>query len=221
MKVYRKRWAERNPEKCRESARRQLTRRREIRRQRREAAMAARPKNYGTVKICANCNEEKSLEEFNRHAMGKFGRRSFCRICENAHRKTKDQTKIREQCRAWAKRNHIKILKWTRDHQRVRRGAKCLEPSLTDYEWQKLLDATGRICLCCGIAESESIYRFTPEGPARGRLTPDHIKPVASGGSDNISNIQPLCLLCNMRKSNKTIDYRPQETYATTLRRPR
>jgi len=33
----------------------------------------------------------------------------------------------------------------------------------------------------------------------------DHIKPLGLGGSDNYDNLQLLCILCNMKKTEKDL----------------
>jgi 5-methylcytosine-specific restriction endonuclease McrA len=68
--------------------------------------------------------------------------------------------------------------------------------SFTGKEWADLKAGFDYQCLCCGAVEPEI------------QLTVDHVVPIASGGSSNIDNIQPLCLSCNCSKNAKTIDYR-------------
>jgi len=66
--------------------------------------------------------------------------------------------------------------------------------SHTAAEWELLCERYGHICLACG---------------QRLPLTEDHVVPLVRGGTDDISNIQPLCRPCNSRKGSQTIDCRP------------
>jgi hypothetical protein len=63
----------------------------------------------------------------------------------------------------------------------------------TDTQWIELCDRYGWRCLACGKQR---------------KLTADHVVSVYQGGSDDISNIQPLCKSCNSKKGARTIDYR-------------
>jgi 5-methylcytosine-specific restriction endonuclease McrA len=57
-------------------------------------------------------------------------------------------------------------------------------------------------CVACGITLDE----YAPY-----RMTKDHIVPVSQGGSDAISNIQPMCHQCNAKKrASSREDLRPE-----------
>lgn len=66
--------------------------------------------------------------------------------------------------------------------------------SYTFQEWDNLCKKYENRCLSCGRNDVP--------------LTVDHIVPVSLGGSNDISNLQPLCKSCNCKKRTRIVDYR-------------
>lgn len=62
--------------------------------------------------------------------------------------------------------------------------------TFTETEWLVVCDRFDFRCPACGLAV---------------KLTQDHIIPLTKGGSNDISNIQPLCDSCNKKKGNRLI----------------
>lgn len=67
--------------------------------------------------------------------------------------------------------------------------------SHTKEQWEELKSFFGR-CVICGKGEDEV------------KLVKDHIIPIYQGGSDGITNLQPLCQSCSARKGPDSTDYR-------------
>ena len=106
--------------------------------------------------------------------------------------------------REWARKNFeackANLRKWRADNpekaaaQGNRRRAR-KQQAVGSYTGEEFA-ALGKICLCCG-------HNDVP-------MTADHVIPLSKGGSNDIGNIQPLCLRCNSSKGTKSTDYRKE-----------
>lgn len=93
----------------------------------------------------------------------------------------------------WRERNPEKSRAIRSKAQRKRH--KAIQGDYTFEEWKALKLKYKNRCPGC--------RRYEPEI----KLTVDHIMPIARGGTNNIENIQPLCLSCNSKKQTRLISY--------------
>lgn len=139
-----------------------------------------------------------------------YGRKNYAKIFENRrdYRRSyylKNKKSILARNRRWAQRNPDKVYILRRRHRinnpesiraawhRFYARKKAAPGSFTAEEWDALCRKYGRKCLACG---------------KKRKLTVDHVVALSNGGTNDISNIQPLCGPCNSSKGAQTIDYR-------------
>jgi 5-methylcytosine-specific restriction endonuclease McrA len=158
---------------------------------------------------CAHCGKQFKRSKFD------DGRKRFCSVlcqykewrkrnperAKKISQKTKE--KNREKIRLWnreyglkhKKERRIQLLNWRRKNK-----AKAVQQVLlrryramgvggkhTLEEWEAL---KRKYLFRCAICKK------------RKPLTRDHMIPITKGGTNDISNIQPLCRQCNSRKFN-------------------
>jgi 5-methylcytosine-specific restriction endonuclease McrA len=183
--------------------------------------------------VCNLCKESKPESEFYASKDTRSGRVQPCKSCtiarSNAWRAANRERLLatkgayyqahRDQDRAYRKANADRLREYSRvyskKYQQTEKGRannqarvarrklrRSGNPDLP-YLWTELCFHFGNVCLCCGN-----------DGP----LSVDHVIPLALGGLDHITNLQPLCLPCNIQKNTSIRDYRNPTMLADFLR---
>lgn len=183
-------------------------------------------KRRSWCKICSaeysHCYHAEHRKEANERSR-RYNAEHREELIEYSHRwRQENPEKVAAQCRRYYERHREEVgrrtLRWQREHPekqaeyarlhrqrypeknrektRVCRARKAGAVGFHAYEeFNVLCELVGWKCLCCG--------RPHVEFP----LTEDHIVPISRGGSDDVSNIQPLCQHCNSVKSVKNTNY--------------
>lgn len=108
---------------------------------------------------------------------------------------------------AWRKANPDLVRQYHRQHYKNHIGQMRLVKRLRStgkidpVQWEKICADNKFLCVQC----------FEPFDIKD--LTVDHIMPVSLGGTNDISNLQPLCMPCNRLKGNRWIGTIPRGIY--------
>lgn len=176
-------------------------------------------------KQCPKCKQSKPPECFSPQKASRDGLSSYCKACNAERARNYNKNKPRspkpprskmsreEQNRRNAARRRVRYAqnketfreserRWRARHPETRSvranrywaRKQAAEGDYTPEEWAALCEKYDNHCLACGV---------------KTKVHADHIVPLSKGGSNWISNIQPLCKPCNTSKKDKEIDYRP------------
>jgi 5-methylcytosine-specific restriction protein A len=118
-------------------------------------------------------------------------------IARDKERRQRDREKVNQQNReSYARHRATRIKSLAEGNRRRARQAGLAGGNFTQAEWNELCAHYGQRCLRCHRTAQEI------------KLTADHVIPLSRGGSNEISNIQPLCRPCNSAKGTKIMDFR-------------
>jgi 5-methylcytosine-specific restriction endonuclease McrA len=124
-------------------------------------------------------------------------------VCGKACSKKLDykrhQDSIIVRINAWRKANPERLRKYQRKYYWGNVKKKRAEGRLRQRghislsQWETICDEYGNKCNHCGM---QSDYTL---------LTIDHVRPISKGGTNDIGNLQPLCITCNQSKGNRFV----------------
>ncbi len=143
----------------------------------------------GRQKFCCSLHQQKDWFEKHKERVREIGQKSKAK-----HRQQrleygrkyclKHKEEMRVKLLAWRRKNKAKVVQQVLLRRYREKG---ITGSHTLKQWEELKDKYGQRCAICKEKKT---------------LTRDHIIPVTKKGTNDISNIQPLCRECNSRKFN-------------------
>ena len=165
------------------------------------------------MKTCSKCGIRKRPADFHKKSSGRKGRNARCKACMCKHVKAwylRDVKRARRLHRVvqkryyrhhrklalkriaqWKKANRAIVAAQLRDYGARRRGGS---GTVTAAQWARIVLFYGHRCGIC--------HKKRP-------LTADHYVALKNGGGHSWENVWPLCIACNVRKSNRVYPGHP------------
>lgn len=169
------------------------------------------------MKCCTKCGELKSFDLFAKDKQKADGYRSSCKVCNLEYRAAYYQVNREaaiQESRNWYASNKGKAAKAMRKwvevnkdkanviwrNRRARKREADGTHSIEDVERMRSLQKNK--CACCHADLNKSGFHV------------DHVVALASGGSNDVSNLQILCPTCNLKKGCKNpIDFMQEKGF--------
>lgn len=153
-------------------------------------------------KFCFRCRKQRALEASNRFAKQNSEKRRLesktyfhnhreKEAVRNSRYRETNSKRLLEKNRLNKRNNRSRF----RSYEHKRRALLNAAPGqFTKEEFDQLCSKYNHRCLRCGLEK---------------QLVPDHVIPLSKGGTNFITNIQPLCSKCNASKNrHHSTDYR-------------
>lgn len=139
----------------------------------------------GLQPLCKECQKNTHIDPIKRKATTDKYRFSNLDKCREASRLSKQKNPILGK--EWAKSNKEKVTAYKALNRAKRKKAI---GKYTGEQVSNLFTLQNGKCACCKSNLKKGFHR-------------DHIQALACGGTNDITNIQLLCKLCNLRKGAK------------------
>ena len=193
-------WRQSNLDEVRAAERAGYARNAELRRTKKRAWRAAHPERTKEIdRVWREANADK--HRANARAWGAANRERKAEV--SAAWAKRNPEKVKASGRAWHKAHPENARE--RKHRR-RAREKAAHGTWTADDLRLLQSILGDRCLHPGCR--------TPTD----RVAVDHVIPLARGGSNQPTNLQPLCVHCNTRKCTRRTDYRTPQQIKKILR---